>query len=222
MKVPLQDIVKKDVSMISILDCDDVLLDFMGGLTPHLRGLGYDLDPAGPNSWDLSTWIGTSKSHAVELIRDFIEKEGTGFDDLAPMPGAVEAVHALRQAGYSIMVVSSFSDQPGPKDRRMANLERDFGAGVFSDLIGLPLGASKHEVLSRLPHGLYIDDVLTHARAAAEVGHDAYWMRAHHNWMDFDKAPNVPGVTLCADWSEAMDLLDPLLRRSRAERSLAL
>ncbi len=136
-------------SDLILLDCDDVLLDFLPGFLGHARARGLDPDPAGPGQFNMAPWLGLSSADMIALIREFNEGEGTGFDTLDPIPGAVEGVRALRDAGYRLRVVSSFSDCPGAHSRRALNLERAFGADAFEGLDATPLGASKSEILAR-------------------------------------------------------------------------
>ena len=52
-----------------ILDCDDVLLQFMPGIEDTARKAGLNPCPKGPGSFDLSGWLGLSREDSGRLIR---------------------------------------------------------------------------------------------------------------------------------------------------------
>lgn len=210
-------------SDLILLDCDDVLLDFLPGFLGHARARGLDPDPAGPGQFNMAPWLGLSSADMIALIREFNEGEGTGFDTLDPIPGAVEGVRALRDAGYRLRVVSSFSDCPGAHSRRALNLERAFGSDAFEGLDAAPLGGSKAEILARHAPSPYVDDLLRNAHEAHEVGHSAILLRAHHNAPDFDAtSPDCP-IRRVADWDELLSALDvgPAAARVPVDNSLS-
>lgn len=188
-----------------ILDCDDVLLQFMPGIEDSARMAGLDPCPKGPGSFDLSAWLGLSREDTGRLIRQFIEDEESVFGQLPPIDGALEGVRALKEAGFELYVLSSFSDQLGPLRRRTDNLDRLFGAGTFKDIMGLALGSSKLEALKRMNPSIFVDDLLRNACEGVAAGHEVLWMKAHHTLHDFHTTPTPQGVIKVETWEDIID-----------------
>ena len=195
-------------SDLILLDCDDVLLDFLPGFLAHARTRGLDPDPAGPGQFNMAPWLGLSGEDTLALIREFNDGEGTGFDTLDPIPGAVAGVQALRAAGYRLRVVSSFSGCAAAHARRAGNLERAFGADAFEGLDAAPIGSSKVEILARHEPSPFVDDLLRNAREAHEVGHSAILLRAHHNARDFLASSLDFPIRRVTDWEELLVALE--------------
>lgn len=189
-----------------ILDCDDVLLDFMPGVIARANALGIYPCPKGPGSFDLSGWLGMEKSEMSRFLRDYIDDEDSSFGDLPPIPGAVEGVQALKDAGFQISVMSSFSDQKGPHARRMGNLDAHFGSGTFVDLYGLALGSSKYDALVRMTPSIFVDDLFKNAEEGLRAGHAPLWMKAHHNVHEFDSTEVPAGMRRAWDWDEILQI----------------
>ena len=164
-----------------LLDCDGVLLDYTSGLRPFAnRRFGLDLNPEGPCAFDMEVWTGLTRAEIRTLVNEFNSGEDTGFGALRPMPGAVEGVKRLLEAGYSLQVLSS-ADAGGASIRsRELNLEHVFG-NVFSDVTLIGLGVSKKDILSRFSPCDWVDDHIPNAIAGLEVGHRAHVIRQSHN-----------------------------------------
>ena len=94
-----------------ILDCDDVLLDWQTGFTTYLADRGIDLDPAGPQVWNLAEWIGCSDEAARSWVARF--NGSASFGKLAAMAGARDVVWALRAAGHTTSVLTACGDAVG-------------------------------------------------------------------------------------------------------------
>jgi FMN phosphatase YigB (HAD superfamily) len=164
-----------------ILDCDGVLLNYTAGIHRFAaRRLGLQLDPEGPCNFDMRAWTGLDREGVRDLVNAFNSGEDTGFDALPPMPGAVEGVRLLREAGYRLHVLSS-ADAGGASVRsRLHNLDRDFG-DVFEEVTLIGLGASKRELLARFDPCDWVDDHVPNAIAGIEAGHRAHVIRQSHN-----------------------------------------
>jgi hypothetical protein len=190
-----------------LLDCDDVLLDYIPGIEAFARENGLSPAPGGPGCFDLSSWLGISATEARRLVARFNEGADSGFDRLPPIPGAVEGVRALREAGMRIRVVSSFSDSPVAIRSRMDNLDRWFGPDAFEGIDALPLGGRKADALKRHPPSPFVDDLLENVRDAARIGHRGIWMQAHHNAAAFPDMELPDGIAASRDWPHLLDLL---------------
>jgi hypothetical protein len=187
-----------------LLDCDDVLLDIIPGFRPFAETrLGRRLSP-GPSSFDLSTWLSIPREQTHDLIQAFNETEGSGFEVLDPIPGAVEAVRWMRAQGLELHVVTSCSALPAVRDRRFGNLEAVFGAGSFADLVCLDLGQPKFDALARHPRSLWIDDLPKNVVAGHRAGHLSCLIEGHHNRGGQDAEMEALGLPWYRDWEHLM------------------
>lgn len=164
-----------------ILDCDDVLLDWLGGFRAWLRGRHESVPSEPPSTWSLADWLGVSDSECLRLIAEF--NDSWFFGRLDPVPGAVEAVTALRDSGYTLTVLTSCSDDPVVARRRRENLEGVFGTS-FDRVVCLGLGESKATWLSALRHGIWVEDNYKNALHGLSAGHRTYMVRRSHNRAD--------------------------------------
>jgi len=174
-----------------ILDCDDVLLDWQGGFIEHCRQHGITLDPHGPQSWDLSQWMGKSSDVCRRWVEHFNESET--FKNLQPRPGAREFVSRLRRAGHTCSVLTACGTATYIRSIRYQHLmtcfdqnnPNDLCSLPFTDIHFLPLGASKFEHLykaSQMSGDLvFVEDNFTHARSGVTNGIKSYCLRRSHN-----------------------------------------
>ncbi|MCE6958275.1 hypothetical protein LAZ40_04295 [Cereibacter sphaeroides] len=192
-----------------LLDCDDVLLDFLAGFRPFATEvLGLKLAPEGPGSFDLTRWLGVRDSaETVAIIRQFTEGEGTGFEDLPPIPGAVEAIRKLRSEGYRLGVITKSSAQPASRLRRIGNLERRFGEGTFDEVICLDLLASKETALRAQPPSIWIEDLPSNALLGLAAGHQACVLEAHHNGAEREAFTAASSIPWFRNWQEVTDAI---------------
>lgn len=202
--------VREAIPALVLLDCDDVLLDFLQGFKAFLAQQGLHPDPAGPGCFDMSPWLGLDRRETARLIRRFNDGAQTGFAALPPIPGAVEGVRALRAAGCRLRVISAFSDCEAALARRMENLIRHFGPDAFEAIDAAPLGGSKVEILRRHPASPYVDDLLANVMDAARLAHRPILFKAHHNADAWGAAVTaMPDVSIAraACWPELVSLL---------------
>jgi len=194
-----------------LLDVDEVLLDWFSGFAPFAEKiLGRSLPPEGPLQFDMTRWLGfTDRRDTISLVRSFNDREETGSDRLKPIPGAVEGVAALKEFGYRLVVVTSFTDHPASVSRRQANLDRVFGIGAFEDMVCIPLGGCKRDSLAKFPSGAWIDDLPGNVLAGHAAGHDAAVLDAHHNTSERDAFMRDHGLPWLLDWGQLLRSLDP-------------
>lgn len=195
------------MSGLVLLDCDGVLLNYTAGLRPFAKNMfGLDLDPEGPCSFDMRVWTGLSRDDVRDLVNAFNSGEGTGFDALPPMPGAVEGVRSLLDAGYRLRLLSS-ADAGGASIRsRRDNLARVFG-DVFEEVELIGLGESKRDILARYDPADWVDDHLPNAVAGLETGHRTHVIRQSHNRSQEGASP--AGLLWSRDLLEVHDRIRP-------------
>lgn len=176
-----------------IFDCDDVLLDWQGGFLKHLRTCGFNPDPAGRETWDMSQWLGTTPQYVRKLILDF--NESPAFSKLELLPNARSTVWRLRDAGHTCGVLTACGDHFSVRTARFENLKefnRPRAGGMnfaFSRLDCLPLGASKFDTLyaytrNRADDFVFVEDNFAHAHAGVINGVKSYCIRKRHNRHD--------------------------------------
>lgn len=196
-----------------IFDCDDVLLDWQEGFRNWMGALnGIHLDPAGPSSWDMNSWVGRSAMPFVERFNASIT-----FGSLLPCPGAKEAVRRLYAAGNNLHVVTACSDDPTTVARRERNLDRVFG-DVFTSIICVPIGQSKADALREIVDAnpatvpIWVEDNVRHATTGHGLGLNAFVMRRNHNrHLETCTIATVRPMTWIDTFSELLDHLTPEL-----------
>ena len=189
-----------------ILDCDDILLDYLPGFTRFAREtLGISLRGERPAGFDFTEWLGLDhKDEMRAILKAFNEGESTGFEDLQPIDGAVQAIRALKEMGFHLAVVTSSSSQSDSRTRRIANLERYFGSGTFEDVTCLDMGVSKIDALRRHAPSLWIEDLPSNALLGLEAGHTSCILDAHHNGPQKDEFVRKHGIPWFENWDHLM------------------
>lgn len=168
-----------------ILDCDDVLLDWIGGFRQYAATRLQHSVVGEPQSWHMGEWLGTSDEVAFELVEEF--NASVHFGRLSPVEGATEVVKRWDQLlkglnGTRLHVLTSCSSDEKTVAMRRKNLELVFGEGVFDSIHCLDLGQSKRKVLQAwAPGAIWIEDNYKNAVMGAEVGHLTYIRRRPHN-----------------------------------------
>lgn len=91
---------------------------------------------------------------------------------LPPVPHAIRSIQRLHQAGASLHVVSSYTDQYEAMKTRERNLEAVFGE-VFQSFTALPLGSSKYDYISKhSKDSLFVEDSPKNLVDAIKAGLD--------------------------------------------------
>lgn len=194
-----------NVSTAIILDCDGVMLDWIGGFRVYAeRRLRRKLDPSGPSSFDLYQWLGLDNfAQALEMIEDFHEGGGGEFGRLAPLPGAVEALQAFHEDGREIHVITACSLNPAVIGMRKANLEAVFGP-IFKEIHCVGVRDSKRPLLDAYAPAVWIEDKFENAIDGLEAGHKTYLIRSSHNTVH--EAAGKTGELICVDgWGDIRD-----------------
>lgn len=161
-----------------IFDCDDVLLDWVGGFRNYLVLSGFAPKTRTPNDWSMAEWLGISDAEVMRLIERF--NSSPAFGELAAYEDALAVVQELKAEGHTLTVLTSCSDDPAIVQRRAQNLTLRFG-DAFPRLICLPLGRSKLEWLEVLRPGIWVEDNYKNAMIGHTVGHRTFAMRRSHN-----------------------------------------
>jgi 5'(3')-deoxyribonucleotidase len=159
---------KKETMTKKILtDCDGVLLDWVTPFHEWMKRASYTL--VDDTVYSIGDAYGIPREEGHELVEAFNNSEY--IRNLKPLPGAVEYVAKLVEQGYEFHVITSLSDCPEAKGRRLMNLTEVF-PGAIASLECLSCGADKDEALSPYKGtGLFwIEDKPENAYAGAAVG----------------------------------------------------
>lgn len=187
-----------------LLDCDDVLLDWIGGFRTYASARLNRAVVGDPDSWHMGEWLGTSDAVAFELVEEF--NSSPGFGNLGPVDGAVEVVRQWSillgpLSGLRMHVVTSCSSRKEVVAMRRANLERVFGKDTFDSVHCLDLGESKARVLQAWPEGtIWVEDNYKNAVLGADLGHKTFVRRRPHN-AEY-QALHDPRLTWFETWNE--------------------
>lgn len=182
-----------------ILDCDDVLLDWVKRFRYFcMTERGLNPAEAGPGSWKMTDWLGVSDDEALRLIQDFNASHHFAFLDA--VDGAQDAVARLART-HDLYVLTACSTDPETVERRKQNLRVVFD-DVFSSIWCLDLGASKSQALSQFEPSIWVEDNYKHAVAGVEAGHRTFLRRRPHNLSL--EAASIPEITWFTEWSEVV------------------
>jgi 5' nucleotidase, deoxy (Pyrimidine), cytosolic type C protein (NT5C) len=185
--------------MSVILDCDDVLLDWVGGFWDFCEEkTGRTLDRRGPMAWCMASWIGVTPKEGMDYVREFNASEA--FGHLKPTVGSVDTVKQLSLAN-ELHVITSCSSAPEIVELREHNLRNVFG-DVFASITCLDLGTPKTKELAKHGASFWVEDNVKNAVIGAELGHTAFVRRVTHNRQQEVNKECFGKVTWFTDWSE--------------------
>lgn len=177
-----------------IIDCDDVLLDWQNAFIKHCRFYGITLDPAGPQSWDLSQWMGLPSATCREWINHF--NNSHAFGRIEACEGAKEFLWTVRDNWHTCNVLTACGTDENIRQARFSNMRACFqkpaniyGFSLPYDAITfLPLGGSKfhdlNEARLKCDDIVFVEDSFKHAQSGVANGIKSYCLRRSHNRQD--------------------------------------
>lgn len=205
-------------SGIFILDCDEVLLKWIDGFRNWLHKTGR-IKNAGPSiHFELEKWLNIDTPTARSWVRAFNDSPDSGFNLLEPLPGAVDMVRMIKEAGFDIRIVSKCGDAKNTIRSREENLARVFG-DVFQDIICIPTTSSKLQELKRHPKSILIDDHIDNVIAGVEAGHTSVVMQSEYS--EADLLGYACGNDAIIDWQNFL-IRSPFLASSPAPQLLSV
>lgn len=204
---------------IIAVDLDEVLGEFIPQLTKFYNqnvsnysfAIPASLEPADFFSYRFCEVWGGDDKQSVEIVEAFFESPF--FQDGLPLvPGAVQGVKALKDAGYELVIVTSRQLFLEVITRRW--LDDNFPAGTFSRVaFGNHWGntgrkISKPELCKELNASHIIDDAVLYCRQCADGGIRAL-LFGHYGWNTNDDAkdPLPPGVVRVNSWPAVLEHL---------------
>lgn len=184
-----------------LTDVDGVLLDWATAFRDWAERHHGPLPPTDVTDPNYAhEWLGLTREEGYDVIQQFQRSEALA--DLPPYPDAVKYVRDLRNRGHLLICVTSCGQQPDVVERRERNLKRVFG-DIFSEIVCLPVHASKAETLQRYARGIWVDDATYHAEAGLSAGHTSYFMH-----RDVHPQPTEPTrYAVVRDWVDIYEQL---------------
>lgn len=160
------------------LDSDGVFMDFSSAFYRYMeQEHGIKAINVEPSRFDYAdVFPDIDKPH--QFIADFIDS--IYFEQMKPYAGAVEAIQAQRERFQKIIVVTSCGDDPHVRKARLKSYEAGLN-GQFDDVIFLPLGGCKKDVMSKLPKGAFVDDQMRVLKPVVEAGHKGFLFNRNYN-----------------------------------------
>lgn len=180
------------MNKVILTDADGVLLDWNKGFEAFALARGYPKVPGTDDDYRMFIRHNISADLAHNLIKEF--NEGPDVEHLDPFADSVEYVKKIADLGFRFIVVTSISDHPDSKVYRTRNLNSIFG-DVFDDVVCLPMGASKANVLLKWAGTNYfwIEDHMRQAEAGYEAGLSPILINhPYNNHYETDLFPKVP------------------------------
>lgn len=182
-----------------LVDCDDVLLDWIGGFWDFCEEeVQRSLDRRGPMGWCMSSWIGVEPETSMEMIREF--NGSHRFGNLRPTVGAVETFRELSKTN-EIHVITSCSTAPETVAMRERNLEDVFG-NIFSSITCLDLGTPKTAALQKHSSSIWVEDNVRNALIGADLGHTTFVRRVTHNRHQEVRKECLGKLQWFSEWAE--------------------
>jgi 5'(3')-deoxyribonucleotidase len=196
----------RKTDMNIILDCDDVLLDWVGGFWEFCEEkTGNRLDRRGPMGWCMASWVGVSPEQSVGFVKEF--NASSLFGQLHATPGAQETMKEIASAN-ELHVITSCSSAPAVVELRTHNLKEAFG-DIFSSITCLDLGTPKTAELMKHPSSVWVEDNVGNAVIGANLGHDTFVRRVQHNRLQEVNKDCLGKVTWFTDWTEILNITSP-------------
>lgn len=176
---------------ILLTDVDEVLLQWMVEFKQFLINNKYSTVSSFPSTWALHDWILHDGSPLTEnetrkLILQFNHSDQ--FQSLKPYDHAKETLSFLKEFGFHIVAISSCTDDHDVFTKRKFNLDTNF-PGLIDNLICLPLGSPKIDVLTKFPQSIWIDDNIHNVQDGIKLNHFSFLMKRPWNNEPDDDIP---------------------------------
>lgn len=187
-----------------IFDCDDILLDHVGGFAKFARK-HYNIKAEGlPVQYNLQEWLGCDEADVMKMLKHFNE-QAYEFGLLEPVDAStVDSMKVLRKLFPEIkfIIVTKSGTMGHSTVLRHVNLANVFGDDMFDEVIILEYFNSKRATYNRLNNKYNIitvlDDHLANIDQAIEIGLDSVVLECSHN-----RAQKFnPKYNFVSDWDE--------------------
>ena len=170
------------MSKFLLTDVDGCVLDWHTGFIRFAQQLGFILEPSKlGESYDMSTWFeDMSRDQFINLCKLFNNSQ---FSNLCqPYKDAMIWLTRIAE-NHRVEALTAFGDKPEQKEMRKQLLNAMF-PNVFDEIHVIDLGECKKEYLKRLKPDMFVEDSLTHADSAKDLGIYTWVMPTPYNESD--------------------------------------
>lgn len=186
---------------IILTDVDDTILGWIEGFKRFVENkLNVSLDDY-PASWGMTEWLGLPEQDIAKLVDKF-NHHSWEFGTLKPILNSNKVLKELHKQDFRFVAITCCSDRKPTVLLRKANIYHVFG-DIFEDVICLPLGASKLDVLKKFESTFFIEDNYKYASEGKKAGHDIIMVKQQHN-RKYRKNNEIPFVD---DWEQIKDII---------------
>lgn len=193
-------------SNIIVLDCDGVLKDYRSAYPKvWMKAFGEDLPMVNPNSYYAHTMYGLKFDYHFDAEH---EEVGTKFfgafgpdiwENMDPLPGAVDACHELVKAGFDLICVSSMPDDSEITKARLRGFKKHgFPIDRLVSTGGKPGLNPKVDTIIELNPVAFVDDLCTNFLGIPDTIHKAL---IH---LDHNDSPNVRYFDIATSQHESL------------------
>jgi len=191
-----------------LLDCDDVLLNWIGGFRQYAATRLQRTVTGDPDSWQMGAWLGTTDEVALELVEEF--NASVHFSRLVSVDGSQDVVYQwMLDPDVRLHVITSCSSDRQTVKLRRSNIARVFGEDTFDSIHCLDLGQSKLKILQSWKRGaVWVEDNYKNALLGAEAGHSVFIRKRPHN-AEFQDLHD-DRLTWFETWEQLEELIDAL------------
>lgn len=189
---------------VIVFDCDEILLDHLGGLREYVKDK-FDIvtETEYPSEYGLEKWLGLSSVQVQEVIKQF-NQTAYEFGLLKPMEGAQSLLCALRHTyPDAVFAVLTKSGTFGHGEvLRKVNIHNVF-PNVFDEIHIVEMYESKRGVLSQLKAQYdvvcLVDDYIMNIETALVLDIPGIMLKRPHNEQyqnrtDFKFVENWAGI----------------------------
>ena len=187
------------------VDCDDVLVDFMGGLIDwHNQNYGTQLAKKGfADGSTISSLTGISWEEGTERVMKYIQLLNAGSTDLNIIPGSRDVLNYLQKQGFNLSLVTARTTYS--QDATLNEVRIKF-PGTFNEVyfsINKKLDAnapriSKAQICKEKSLEIIIEDNSRNALECADAG--IYVLLFDQPWNQ--KCPEHPNIKRVRSWAE--------------------
>ena len=172
---------------IILVDCDGVLCDWMYSFNAFMEMQGFKQKNL---SYNVNEFYGIDQKVAKAKVKEFNDSAAIAF--LPPLRDAVYYMKRLHMLhGYRFHVITSLSSNKYAQRLRRQNLELLFGKELFDEIICLPCGADKDDVLEKYKNSscFWIEDKVENALVGDKLGLHSILVEHDYNANYYESDP---------------------------------
>ena len=182
------------------LDFDDVLIDFIGGVTVfHNENYATSYSKDDVTGWELSKLWECSPEEAHRRMEEYVHS--SHHSHISPIIGAVDAVKRLKEK-CDLFIITARDESINEQTFALIDehFPKSFESVHFLHKDGKNFRGTKGEVCTELDIDIFVEDSLTNAQHTSDAGIKTLLFDAP--WNQIDKLPK--NVTRVFSWDEIL------------------